>query len=97
MVQLVLRAALQSHIPPFHTVSISCDNEGVVSHGNEPTRSLPDKQPQADVLCVLKKYLMDNATSHNVEAVFCWVAVHQDDRKRWSTLTMEERINVVAD
>ena len=70
MVQLVLRATLQGHVPPFRPVSISCDNKGVVSHWNEPTQSLPDKQPQADVLRVLKKYLMDNATRYNVETVF---------------------------
>ena len=48
MVQLVLRAALAGHVPPYLPVTIDCDNKGVVSHGNTVQRALRDKQPQAD-------------------------------------------------
>ena len=40
---------------------------------------------------------MDNASGHDVEADFCWVAGHQDNCKRWSQLTLEERINGMSD
>ena len=50
MIKLVLRAATQRRSLPYQAPLIHCDNNGVVLHGNEPTRSLKEKQAQADVL-----------------------------------------------
>ena len=97
MVQLVLRAALSGHMPPYRPVHIDCDNKGVVSHGNTASKALRDKQPQADALRCFKRYVVDNVTLHRLEVVYRWVASHQDDHKRRSELTLVEKINVVVD
>ena len=54
MIQLVLKAASQLQSSPYAPVQIHCDNLGVVNHGNTPTRSLKEKQAQADALRILK-------------------------------------------
>jgi hypothetical protein len=54
MTLLILNvAASKCHgvIPP---VVVDCDNNGVVSHGNEPLRPLSTNQSQADILCIFK-------------------------------------------
>ena len=66
---------------------------GVVTHGNSPRCALPEKQAQADVLRCLKSLVLEQP----FEVKFNWVAAHQDDRKRWSQLSIEEEINVRVD
>ena len=97
MVQLVLRAALAGHVPPYLPVTIDCDNKGVVSHGNTARRALRDKQPQADALRCFKRYITDNETTSKLEVIYRWVAAHQDDSRKWADLSLVEQINVTVD
>jgi hypothetical protein len=41
---LILQAASAPLLPPIHSVDLHCDNHGVITHGNSPLISLPDKQ-----------------------------------------------------
>jgi hypothetical protein len=50
MMQLILNAAASGYHTAITLVIMDCDNNGVVSHGNAPLRSLPTNQTQADVL-----------------------------------------------
>ena len=93
MMMLVLRAATGKTHLPYRQVTVNCDNNGVVSHGNDPSSPLPEKQVQADVLRCLKQYITDLP----VEVVYEWVKAHQDDRKAWDDLTLKEQCNCLAD
>ena len=93
MVQLVLRAASQLGPAAFRPVRIDCDNQGVVNHGNTPTRPLKVKQAQADLLRCLKHQVQMNP----FRSLFHWVPSHQDDKKKWHQLTLREKINVLVD
>ena len=66
---------------------------GVVTHGNSPRCALPEKQAHADVLRCLKSLVLEQP----FEVTLNWVAAHQDDRKRWSQLSIEDKINVRVD
>jgi hypothetical protein len=48
-------AAASGYHRAIPLVVVDCDNNGVVSHGNAPLRSLPTNQTQADVLCTFKQ------------------------------------------
>ncbi len=50
MTQLILHATSSTHHGTIPLVCVDCDNNGVISHGNAPLRSLPTNQSQADVL-----------------------------------------------
>jgi len=93
MMMLVLRAATGKAHLPYRQITVNCDNNGVVSHGNDPSSPLPEKQVQADVLRCLKQYITDLP----VEVVYEWVKAHQDDRKSWEDLTFKEQCNCLAD
>ncbi len=58
MTQLILNAASSSYKGTIPPVVMGCDNNGVMSHGNAPLRSLQTNQPQADVLCVFKHLVL---------------------------------------
>jgi hypothetical protein len=48
--QLILNAAVSAYYNDIPLVVVDCDNNWVVSHGNEPLCSLPTNQTQADTL-----------------------------------------------
>ncbi len=54
MMQLILNAAASKCHDAIPLVVVDCDDNGVVSHGNEPLRPFPTNQSQADVLCIFK-------------------------------------------
>ncbi len=54
MAQLILNASASKCHDTIPLVEVDCDNNGVVSHGNEPLRSFPTNQLLADILCVFK-------------------------------------------
>ena len=60
MIQLILRAASRRLSSPYRPASIHCDNLGVVNHGNNPSRRLPEKQSQADALRSFKQLTLAN-------------------------------------
>ena len=66
---------------------------GVVKHCDSASKALQEKHAQADVLRVFKLILLELP----LEVTYCWVAYHQDNRKKWSNLTLDERINVIVD
>jgi hypothetical protein len=75
------------------TCSIYCDNLGVVSHGNNFTRSLPEKQVQSDLICLLRRNIIRlTTTTHYVH-----VRGHMDDDKTFSELSLPQQLNVIAD
>jgi len=93
MAQLVLRAASRVLGHDYPVTAVDCDNQGVVIHGNSPTRSLKEKQPQADVLGVFKRLVMEQPFQVN----YCWVQSHTDRAKKWAQCSLKERVNQKVD
>ena len=92
---LILRAA-STFIPndsETSTVKLWFDNSGVIHHGNKPHSDLLERQPQADVLSLLKRYI--RATPFNI--AFEKVASHVDDYRHVSTYTRQETWNIEMD
>jgi hypothetical protein len=95
MTQLILNAAASTYPDTIPPVVVDCDNNGVVSHGNNPLLSLPTNQSQADILWVFKNLVSIQP--------FCIryknVQSHADDTKRWQdcTLKLKIRINIKVD
>ena len=94
MTLLILRAAMASE----NTVTraqqvILCDNRGVISHGNSPHQSLPEKQKQADLIRLMKLLSSTNKFHPKWE----WVEGHAVERKGWRCSTLAERLNHQAD
>ncbi len=54
MTLLILRAASFNIVTPYPHISLHCDNQGVLSHGNTPCTVLPEKQKQADLIHLIK-------------------------------------------
>ncbi len=50
MTQLILNAAASTYHGTIPPVVVDCDNNGVVSHRNNPLLPLPTNQSQADIL-----------------------------------------------
>jgi hypothetical protein len=50
MTQLILHAAASTYHDRIPLAMVDCDNNGVVSHRNNPFLSLPTNQSQADLL-----------------------------------------------
>ena len=57
MRQLILNAEASKCHDAIPLVVVGCDNNGVVSHGNEPLRPFPTNQSQADILCIFKNLI----------------------------------------
>jgi hypothetical protein len=79
MTQLILNAAASKCHDAIPLVKVDCDNNGVVSHGNEPLHPFPTNQLQADILRVFKNLIAAQP--------FCvqykYVQSHADDKKIW--------------
>jgi hypothetical protein len=67
-----------------------CDNNGTVPHGNEPLRSFPTNQSQADILCVFKNLIF--AQPFHIQ--YRYVQSHANGTKRWRDCTLKEQINI---
>ena len=66
---------------------------GVVTHGNNPCKSLPEKQPQADILLSFRSNLLSLANGIKYQHVFG----HSDLETDFSLLTIPEQLNTIAD
>ena len=74
---LILHAASTGLPAPYPQISLSCDNKGVLSHGNSPRMSLRDAQSQADLIRLMKHLSSSNA----FRPVWEWVEGHAVERK----------------
>ncbi len=93
MTQLILHAAASKCHDAIPPVVVDCDNNGVVSHGNEPLCPLPTNQSQANILCIFKNLV--SAQPFHVQ--YKYVQSHADDTKRWQDCTLKEQINIKVD
>ncbi len=93
MTQLILNAASFSYEGAIPPVVVDCDNNGVVSQGNAPHRSLPTNQPQANVLRVFK-YLV---SIQPFPVKLKYMQSHADKTKKWQDCTLKEQINIKVD
>jgi hypothetical protein len=57
MTQLILHASASTYHNTIPLVVVDCDNNGVVSHGNNPFLPLPTNQSQVDLLQVFKNLI----------------------------------------
>jgi hypothetical protein len=78
---------------PNSVIIEDCNNLGVVRHGNKPCHPLSKTQTYADVLRVLKQYIV-----HQLFALkFLYVASHAEDTKSWKDCSLKERIIIKVD
>ncbi len=89
---LLVMAAKYTNINP-KGIQIYCDNMGVVHHGNNPHKSLPEKQPQADILLPFRHNLRSLTNGIQYRHVFG----HSDSETEFSFLTIPEQLNIIAD
>jgi hypothetical protein len=90
LAQLILSAAVQGRMGPYPISTIDCDNLGVVRHGNMFRWPLATTQPQADVLKIMKRYIVTQPFTLK----YLYVASHADDSEAWKDYTLKERINI---
>lgn len=94
LISLILKAAcslIDGSVCP--AVLLACDNNGVVGHGNNRQRSLPEKQTQVDVIRCFRSILSSLTVPIKYEHVYG----HQDDKMSWSALSLEQQLNTIAD
>jgi hypothetical protein len=93
MTQSILNAAASKCHDAIPLVVVGCDNNGVVSHGNEPLRPFPTNQSQADICRIFKNLFSAQP--------FCirykYMQSHADDTKRWQDCSLKEQINIKVD
>jgi hypothetical protein len=89
MALLIIRAATTGVTILQPCTTLFCDNNGVLSHGNSPRMSLPEKQQQADLIWLLK-YL---STSSICPILWKWVEGHAVEWKGWNSCSLLERLN----
>ncbi len=93
MTQLILNAAASTYCDMIPPVVVDCDNNGVVSHGNNPLLSLPTNQSQADILWVFKNLV----SIQPFRIRYKYVQSHANNTKRWQDCTLKECINIKVD
>ena len=91
--QLILKAATLRRCSPFKEVTIYCDNQGVLTHGNSPNDSLLEKQAQSDLLRHLKLLIRENPFNTK----YRWVEGHAFEARGWKACNLQERLNHKAD
>ena len=74
-------------------IPVYCDNSGVVRHGNDSLRLLPEKQSQTDVLSAFRDILNSLPTQIHYHHVYS----HLDDKVSFSSLIIPQQLNVMAD
>lgn len=90
---LLLALAECTESRPPCTLNIYCDNLGVVSHGNNYLRPLPERQVQHDVLSLLRRNILILPNTIQYKHVYG----HQDNGTTFSNLTLPQQLNVMAD
>jgi hypothetical protein len=90
---LILQASSHNLTRPLPTITLFCDNCGVLSHGNNPYTALPEKQKQADLIRLIK--LLSGSSS--ITPTWEWVEGHAVERKGLQRSTLLKRLNNQAD
>jgi hypothetical protein len=93
MTQLILNAAASKCNNATPLVMVDCDNNGVVSHRNEPFHPFPTNQSQADILCVFKNLI----STQPFRVRYKYMQLHANDTKRWRDCSLKEQINIKVD
>jgi hypothetical protein len=78
---------------PSPPVVLYCDNRGILSHGNNPTPLLLQKQKQANLIRLIK-FL---SGTNNGKVGWEWVEGHAVESRGWACCTLLERLNDQAD
>ncbi len=86
MTQLILHAAASTYHDTIPPVVVDCDNNGVVSHSNNPFLPLPTNQSQANLLQVFKNFV--SVQPFHVQ--YKYVQSHADNTKRWRDRTLRK-------
>jgi hypothetical protein len=74
---LILHAAYKGLPQPLPHATLFCNNWGIHSHGNSHLTAIPEKQKQADIICLVK-FL---CSSSNCRATWEWVEGHTVKQK----------------
>jgi hypothetical protein len=77
----------------YQQVLTGCDNMGIVLHARHRQRSLPSRQPQADVIRGMKKIL----NRLPMEVHYKHVYGHQDKDATFQSLPLLSQLNIMAD
>jgi hypothetical protein len=93
MALLIIHAATVGVTILQPCMTLFCDNNGVLSHGNFPRTSLPEKQQQTDLIR-LSKYL---STSSICPTLWKRVEGHAVEQKGWNSCSLPECLNHQAD
>jgi hypothetical protein len=93
MKQLILHAAASTYHNMIPPLVVDCDNNGVVSHRNNPFLPLPTNQSQADLVQVFKNLI----SVQPFRVQYKYVQSHANNTKRWWDCALKERINIKVD
>ena len=74
-------------------LTMDCDNDAVVSHGNTPNSSLKAKQNQVDVIHLYKSIIRNLSLVTNINHV----DGHLDDILHWDQLLLSQQLNCFCD
>ncbi len=94
VIALLIHHAASDGLPqPLPHATLFCDNRGILSHGNNHLMALPEKQKQADIICLVK-FL---SGSNDCRATWEWVEGHVVEQKGWQGYTLPKQLNDQAD
>jgi hypothetical protein len=93
MMQLILNAAASKCHGAIPLAAVDCDNNKIVSHGNEPFCPFPTNQSQADILCVFKNLV----AAQPFHVWYKYIQSHANDTKRWQDCLLKELNNIKVD
>jgi hypothetical protein len=89
----LLGALLSTLTSPHHKVILHCNNRGIITHGDSPLVSLPEKQQQADLI----QHIKFLARSVQMRVLWEWVEGHAVECKGWRDCTIPECLSNQAD
>ena len=88
----ILKVA-STHTSSNRTVQLYCDNLGVIHHASHPERPTKDKQPQSDVITLVTYNLATSTIPWRYQHIYS----HLDDTIEFQSLSLPEKLNVMAD
>jgi hypothetical protein len=92
--QLIIKAVITGRMVLGHgTLTVGCDNMGVVQHGNSPRCPMLEKQPQSDVQWYFKGLM----ASSRIEGQMQHVYGHTDKYLSDAKMSPAQRVNCQAD
>jgi hypothetical protein len=92
--QLIIKAAITGRNVLGHgTLTVGCDNMGVVRHGNSPQHPMLEKQSQSDVLWYFKELMASSRIKGPMQHVYG----HADEYLSEAKMSPAQRVNCRAD